>query len=80
MEVTVQNLGEPAFLAYALILLPASCPLVRLPPSCELVDNRDDEGARRPELKKELKCLVGNPLSKGKKVSSNHCYLFSLDQ
>jgi len=80
MKVTVLNLGEPAFLAYALILLPASCPLLRLPPSCEFVDNRDDEGARHPELKKELKCFVGNPLSKGKNVSIIHCYLFSLDQ
>jgi len=67
MKVTVQNSGEPAFLANVRILLPAACPLVRLPPSCEFVDNRDDEVARRPELKKELKCLVGNPLSKGKK-------------
>jgi len=78
--VTVQNSAEPAFLAYALILLPASCPLVRVPPSCELVDNRDDDVAGRPEPRKELKCLVGNPLSKGKKVNGSHCYLFSLDQ
>jgi hypothetical protein len=80
MKVTVQNSEEPAFLAYALILLPASCPLVRLPPSCEFVDNRDDEVARRPEIQKKLKCLVGNPLSKGKQVSGSHCYLISLDQ
>jgi hypothetical protein len=78
MKVTVQNSEEPAFLAYALILLPA--PLVRHPPACEIVDSRDDEVARRPEPKKQLKCLIGNPLSKGKKVSCSHCHLFSLDQ
>jgi len=80
MNVTVQNSAEPAFLAYALIVLPASCPLVRLPPSCEFVENRDDEEARRPEPKKGLKCLLGNPLSKEKKVNGSHCYLFSLDK
>jgi len=77
MNVTVQNSEEPAFLAYAVILLPASCPLVRIPPSCAFVDYRGD---RLPEPKKELKCLVGNPLSKGKKVSGSHCFLCSLDQ
>jgi hypothetical protein len=80
MNVTVQNWAEPAFLAYAKILLPASCPLARLPQSCEINNIYDDEDARHPEIKKELKCLVGNPLSNGKKVSGSHCYHFSLDQ
>jgi hypothetical protein len=80
MDVIVQNWGEPAFLAYALVLLPASCPLVRIPHSCEIEDKYDDEAAQHPEPKKEMKCLVGNPLSTGKQVSDSHYYIFSLDQ
>jgi hypothetical protein len=70
VSVTVWNSGDPAFLAYAVISLPASCPLARAPGTCQIFDVYDDDDDVRTAPRKELKCLIGNPLSSGMKVSS----------
>ncbi|XP_021931323.1 integrin alpha-PS3-like isoform X2 [Zootermopsis nevadensis] len=62
MRVSVENNMEPAFLAYAQISLPFPCSLVRVPNSCETLNDKTT-----PESTNQLKCLMGNPLAEGKK-------------
>lgn len=65
LSVSVRNSGEPAYLAYAVISLPASCPLVRVPKTCKISDGDAKTASTAPA--KELRCLMDNPLRKGMK-------------
>ncbi|PNF29707.1 hypothetical protein B7P43_G13071, partial [Cryptotermes secundus] len=68
LRVVVQNSEEPAFLAFAVIYLPTSCPPVRVPNACKMSDGEDETApTTRTAPKKELRCLVANPLRKGVK-------------
>jgi hypothetical protein len=67
LRVAVWNSGEPAFLAFAVISLPASCSLVRVPNACKISD--DDAKTATTAPTKELRCLMDNPLREGVKVN-----------
>jgi hypothetical protein len=75
INVTVWNSGEPAFLAYAFISLPAPCFLVRVPDTCHICDgdgdgdDDDDEDNAKSASTKKLCCLMGNPIHEKEKVS-----------
>jgi hypothetical protein len=68
LRVSVENRQEPAFLAHAVISLPAPCSLVYFPHSCKILDD-----VNKPASVTELKCPMGNPLAGGKEVSFLLC-------
>jgi hypothetical protein len=58
MEVDVKNIGEPAFLARAVLGIPRVTPLVRIPPNCQDSTEKHTTGAQI------LVCDIGNPLER----------------
>ncbi|KDR08411.1 Integrin alpha-PS3 [Zootermopsis nevadensis] len=62
MEVEVQNIGEPAFLARLVLVIPRVTPLVRIPPNCQ------DSTEKHATEVQTLVCDIGNPLEKNNTI------------
>lgn len=62
MNVEVKNMGEPAFLTRATVVVPKVTPIVEIPPICHELSNQNREENYT------LICDIGYPLEKNVRV------------